>query len=49
MGKGLLVALIVVVALVVVAGAWVGVAFGLTRATGPVVTQDRTIPAFTKV
>jgi hypothetical protein len=41
---------IIVVAVIVVAGAlWFGVGYGLTRATGPVVSQDREIPAVTRV
>jgi hypothetical protein len=43
-------AVVVVVAAVVVVGvAWSGVGHGLTHVTGPVVSEERDVPAFTKV
>jgi hypothetical protein len=49
MNRGVLMAVIVVVAVVVVGAAWFAVGYGLTRGTGPVVSEDRTVSTFTQV
>jgi hypothetical protein len=49
MHKGVLAAIIVVAVIVVACGAWVGAAYGVTRAMGPVVTEDRSLSPFTKI
>ena len=49
MHRGILITVIVVAAVVVVGAVWFGLAYGLTRGSGPVVSEDRSIPAFTKV
>jgi hypothetical protein len=48
-GKAALVVIIVVAVIVVAAAAWFGVGYALTRATGPVVTEDRTVSDFTAI
>ncbi|HLA80535.1 MAG TPA: head GIN domain-containing protein [Thermoleophilia bacterium] len=49
MRGGVLAAVIVVAVVAFVGAAWFGLGYGLTRATGPVVSEDRNVPAFTQV
>jgi hypothetical protein len=48
--RGVVLAVVILVVVVVVAGGvWLGVGYGLTHATGPVVSEERSVGAFTKV
>jgi hypothetical protein len=49
MRGGVLVAVIVVAVIVVAGAVWLGVGYGFARVTGPVVSEDRNVSAFTKV
>ena len=49
MGKVLLIVIACVVVVVIVAGAWVGSSYALNRAAGTVTTDDRQLPAFTRI
>ncbi len=49
MGKGGIIAIVVAVFVILVAAAWLGLGYVLSRSTGPVVTEDREVAAFTRV
>lgn len=49
MGKGGIIAIVVVVAVIILAAVWLGLGFALSSSTGPVVTEEREVPGFSKV
>jgi Putative auto-transporter adhesin, head GIN domain len=49
MRKGVLITIVVVAFVIIVAGAWLGIGLALGRATGPVVSEERDIPMFSRV
>jgi hypothetical protein len=49
MGRAALIVIIVVAVIVVAAAAWFGVGYALTRASGPVTTQDRAVSDFSAI
>jgi hypothetical protein len=49
MRSGALIAIIVGAVVVVAGAAWFGIGYGLSRGSGPVVGEDRQVPAFTRV